>query len=85
VLRSALSLREHLNNEDFTTLKNTTKPRLEELYIRCQCGLLSYEGLPLRELRAFTAQRGVKVDNKATLNSIKALKGLLEKADDDAT
>lgn len=79
------SLREYLSNKDFTTLKQTTKPRLSELYIRCQRGLLSYEGRSLRELREFTAQRAVLVDSKATLNSIKALKGLLEKADDDIT
>ena len=79
------SLREYLSNKNFTTLKKTTKTRLKELYIRCQRGLLSYEGLSLRELRQFTAQRALLIDNKATLNSINALKRLLEKADDDAT
>ena len=79
------SLRKHLSNNNFTALKQTTKPCLRELYIRSQRGLLSYEGLPLRELRRFTAQRALPDSTKTALNSTKALKGLLEKADDDAT
>jgi len=79
------SLGNNLSNNNFTALKKSTKPRLRELYIRSQRGLLSYEGLPLRELRRFTAQRALPDSTKTALNSIKALKGLLEKADDDAT
>lgn len=82
---SKCSLLERLSNKKFTTPKEIYRSRLDNLYVRCQRGLLSYEGLPLRELRKFAAQRALPIDNKATLNSIKALKGLLEKADDDIT
>lgn len=47
---SVYSLQKYLSNENFATLKQSTKSRLIELYIRCQRGMLSYEGLPLREL-----------------------------------
>lgn len=47
--------------------------------------MLSYERLPLSELRKFTAQRALLTNTDTTLNSVKELKRLLEKADDDAT
>ena len=75
----------NLNKSNLTTLEQNTKSRLIELFIRCQRGLLSYVRLQLRELQKFTAQRGIPVTIKAALNSIKALKGLLEKSNDDAT
>jgi hypothetical protein len=77
-------LRKRISNMDFATLKKTTKSRLRELYIRLQRGLLCYEGLPYRELRHFASQRALAVSTEATV-SFKALKGLLEKADDDVT
>ncbi|GAB7330384.1 hypothetical protein MBLNU13_g02005t2 [Cladosporium sp. NU13] len=82
---SARSLRQHLSRKKFKPLIQTTKPRLRELYVRYQRGMLSYERLPLRELRKFTAQRALLTNTDTTLNSVKELKGLLEKADDDAT
>lgn len=58
--------------------------RLRKLYVYAQCGSLSYEGLPLRELKLYAAQRGlsVTVGQKAT---IALLKEQLEQADEDAT
>ena len=78
-------LRIRISNMDFATLKKTTKSRLRELYIRLQRGLICYEGLPYRELRLFASQRALAVSNGAKPDSFKTLKGLLEKADDDAT
>jgi hypothetical protein len=66
------------------TCKSRTYVRIQELYIRCQRGLLSYDGLPLRELKLFVKQRGMTVvpGKKPTLSSLKAQ---LEEADNDMT
>jgi hypothetical protein len=81
----ARRLRPRISNMDLTTLRKTTTSRLRELYIWLQRGLICYEGLSIRELRHFAAQPGLAVSTEATFNSFKALKVLLEKADDDAT
>jgi hypothetical protein len=77
-------LRHRIRNMDLPTLRKTPRSRLSELYIRLQRGLICYEGLPIRELRNFAAQRGLVVSTEA-FKSFKALKVLLEKADDDTT
>ena len=59
-----------------------TTARLRALYIRCQRGLLSFEGLSLHELRHFATLRGIVVDPDATATIVKAQ---LEKADSEAT
>jgi hypothetical protein len=59
-------------------------PRLRELYVHCQRGLLSYEGLPLRELKLYATQRGLPTTSGQRL-PITELKAQLERADDDAT
>jgi hypothetical protein len=79
---SARGLRSQLAHRNFTTFKKSTKPRLRELYVRCQRESLSYEGMPLRELKLYAAQRGVTIPTKATANVLKMLLGT---ADDDAT
>ena len=73
-----------LEDKNFAVLKRTTIERLRVHYARCQRGLLSYEGLPLRELKLFAAQRALSpiVDRRITVNVLKAQ---LEKADDEAT
>ena len=79
------SLRQHLSDASFTTLKKTRKFRLIELYVRCQRGMLSYEGLSLHELQDLAAQRAVPTGTETTLHSREALMELLEKADNEAT
>jgi hypothetical protein len=66
------------------TCKSRTLVRIQEHFVRCQRGLLSYEGLSIRELKLFTKQRGIPVTigKKPTLSSLKAQ---LEQADDDLT
>lgn len=59
-----------------------TTARLRLLYIRRQRGLLSFEGLPLHELRHYANLRGILVDPDATATIVKAQ---LEKADNEAT
>lgn len=80
----AKDLRELLRERNFATLKSTSVARLKTLYIRSQRGLLSYEGLPLHELKRFAAQRALPavVGQKKT---IKVLKAQLEMADEEAT
>jgi hypothetical protein len=81
-IRNASSLRNELQAKNFTVLRNTITRRLRALYVRCQRGLLSYEGLPLRELRLYVAQRGLSLplDEKPTIGILKAQ---LEQADDE--
>lgn len=79
---TARELRGELQKRDFSVLKSTNKTRSRVLYVRSQRGLLSYEGLPLRELKLFAAQRGWPVDGKATAADLKAR---LEQADDEST
>ena len=79
------SLRQYLSDASFTTLKKTRKFRLIELYVRCQRGMLSYEGLSLHELQDLAAQRAVPTGTETTLHSREALMELLEKADNEAT
>jgi hypothetical protein len=78
-------LRHRVRSMDLPTLRKTPASRVRELYIRFQRGLICYEGLSIRELRRFAAQRGLAVSTEATRNSFKALRAILEKADDDAT
>jgi hypothetical protein len=75
-------LREELRDGNYSVLKSVNNTRLRALYIRCQRGLLSFEGMPSHELRLHAARRGLTVAPNATLTSIKAQ---LEQADDDAT
>lgn len=56
--------------------------RLRTLYVRHQRGLLSFEGLPLQELRQFATLRCITVDPNAAATVVKAQ---LEKADNEAT
>jgi hypothetical protein len=66
------------------TCKSRAKVRIQEHFVRCQRGLLSYEGLPFRELKLFIKQRGIPVTagKKPSLSSLKAQ---LAQADDDLT
>jgi hypothetical protein len=66
------------------TCKSRTKVLIQKHFVRCQRGLLSYEGLPIRELKLFIKQRGIPITagKKPTLSSLKAQ---LEQADDDLT
>jgi hypothetical protein len=58
--------------------------RFKALYVRCQRGLISYEGFSARELKLFVKQRALTIEpNKKP--TIPALRRLLEQADDDAT
>ena len=77
-------LRKLLRKNNFATLKSTSIARLRTLYIRSQRGLLSYEGLPLHELKRYAAQRALPalIGQK---NTIKVLKAQLEMADEEAT
>lgn len=78
-------LRENLQQQNYPVMKSTTdKARLRALYARYQRGLMSYEGLPLHELKLYAAQRDLPliVDKKAT---VKVLKAQLEQADDETT
>lgn len=77
-------LREKLSKNKHSGFKigcgNTA--RLRELYVRHQRGLLSFESLPLQELRQFATVRGITVDPNAVSTVVKAQ---LEKADNEAT
>lgn len=77
-------LRQRLEEKTFAVLKRVNNTRLRALYVRCQRGLMSYEGLSFRELKLYAAQRGIKITvfPKATPTTIKAQ---LEQADEDAT
>ena len=58
--------------------------RLLVLYVRCQRGLLSYEGLPLHELELYASQRALPTieGQEAT---VATLTTHLEEADDNVT
>lgn len=62
--------------------KSQKVARLRELYVRQQCGLLSYEGVTARELRVFLKQRELplQANVKPTLATLKTQ---LEQADSD--
>jgi hypothetical protein len=77
-------LRAALAERNFTILTSGNNTRRRALYARAQRGLMSYEGMPTRELRRYATQRGVKIIYvpKATRITIKAQ---LEQADEDAT
>ena len=77
-------LRQKLEENGHSAFKSgcRTTARLRPLYIRRQRGLLSFEGLPLHELRQYATLRGIVVDPDATATIVKAQ---LEKADDEAT
>lgn len=66
------------------TCKSRGLVRLRELYVCCQRGLLSYEGLSVAELKLFISRRGLPtiIDQKPTKSMLKAH---LEQADDEAT
>jgi hypothetical protein len=66
------------------TCRSRTYARIHEHFVRCQRGFLSYEGLPIRELRLFIKQRGIPIiaGKKPTLSSLKTQ---LEQADDNLT
>jgi hypothetical protein len=69
----------------FHKSKSKDIDHLRALYIRCQRGLMSYEGVPIRELKLYLIQRGLPVidmDKKVTLTGLKAQ---LEQADEDVT
>lgn len=75
-------LRDKLRDGNYSVLKSVNNSRLRALYVRCQRGLLSFEGMAPHLLRLYATQRGLTVASAATPNSIKAQ---LEQADDDAT
>lgn len=58
--------------------------RLRELYVRHQRGMLSYEGIPARELGSFITQRGI-VSTANSKTTIAELRAQLEQADNDMT
>lgn len=60
------------------------RERIEILYVRCQRGLISYEGFSARELKSFFTQRALPLD-LSKKPTVPGLLRLLEKADDDAT
>jgi hypothetical protein len=64
--------------------KSNGLPRLRTLYVYCQRGLLSHEGLPLRELKLYATQRALPT-TLGRKNTITELKTQLEQADDDVT
>ena len=68
----------------FHTSKSKRVVHIRALYVRCQRGLMSYGGLPIRELKLYVAQRGLPIDlNKKT--TLTELKVKLEQADEDVT
>lgn len=71
-----------LENKNFSCASNTPWARLQELYVRCQRGLLSYERMKSPELRYYTSQRNLPIAAESTVASLKAQ---LEQADEDAT
>jgi hypothetical protein len=83
-LYTTKTLRGKLQAKNFTVLRSNTTGRLRTHHVRCQRGLLSYEGLPLCELQLYAAQRGLPppLGEKAT---VKILKAQLEQADDNNT
>ena len=80
----AEALRTKLRARNYGTSKTTSVSRLRALLVRCQRGLLSYDGLPLRELRLYAAQRGLPLP-RGKKNTVKTLKAQLEQADDENT
>jgi hypothetical protein len=74
-------LREELREGNYPVLKSVNNTRLRALYVRCQRGLLSFEGMLSHELGLHAARRGLTVAPNATSTSIKAQ---LEQADEDA-
>jgi hypothetical protein len=64
--------------------KSKGLPRLRALFVRCQRGLMSYEGTPLSELKLYVTQRALPVipGQKVTVTGLKAQ---LEQADEDFT
>jgi hypothetical protein len=80
----AYILRHELETNNFFAFKNTSTSRLRALFVRCQRGLPSYEGIPLRDLKRYAAQRALPpMDKKVT--TLGAAKARLEQADDEAT
>ena len=73
------SLRKIMIYHNFHLLQNTKMARLRELYLRCERGKPSYEGIPLSELKRYAAQRDLTPNPPATIASMKAQ---LEQADD---
>lgn len=62
--------------------KSKSVARLRALYVRCQRGLMTYEGQPIRELKLYLTQRGFPVVDQG---SKAILKEQLEQADEDVT
>jgi hypothetical protein len=73
-----------LEDRRFSHKDVSTRERLQELYIRYQRGLMSYQAIVLPELKLFVAQRSlsVGVDQK---DDPESLRTILEHADDKAT
>lgn len=69
----------------FHAKKATSTARLRELFVRCQRGLLSYEGLPSRDLKRLVAQRGLPVTPDQKNTAVAVFKAQLEQADNEAT
>ena len=80
----AYILRHELETENFFVFKNTSKSRLMVLFVRCQRGLPSYEGTPLRDLKRYAVQRALPPPAKRE-TTLGAAKARLEQADDEAT
>lgn len=79
----AKALLQILSDNNYThTSKSKKVAHLRALYVRCQRGLMSYEGQSVRELKLHLTRRGLPVvdqSNKA------AFKEQLEQADEDFT
>lgn len=77
----ARALLQILKDKNYShTSKSKGVARLRALYVRCQRGLMSYIGQPIRELKMYLTRRGlpgVDQGNKA------ALREQLEQADED--
>ena len=50
-----------LESKNYSCASNTSQARIQELYARCQRGLLSYKGMKAPELQFYVAQRKLPV------------------------
>lgn len=77
-------LRSYLQSKQFECRRRRGLPRLRELYVNCQRGFVSYEGIKTAELKRFITNRVVPTSTDRK-NTRYTLIRQLERADDEAT